>query len=143
MLKSKIWAIVIVLIVFSGISSVYSQNDDVKKPKKTPEERAKMMTDRMNEKLQLSTDQYNTIYDLFLGNIQQNRADRQTYSGSKDELKKMIKERNKATRQKVKGLLTDEQKTKIKEMRKQRKMEKGKNKEGKKHKNKQNMKQYK
>lgn len=124
MLKSKIFSIAVILIIFIGTNALFAQQDNVTKPKKTPEERAKMMTDKLNDKVMLSTDQYNSIYDLLLNTVKQNMSDRQNYTGSKDDLKKMIKDRNKETRQKIKGLLTDDQKAKLKELRKERKMQK-------------------
>lgn len=130
MFKLKIFSIVIVSVMFISAGVLFAQAEGINKQKKTPEERAKMMTDKLNDIVQLSTDQYSTIYDLLLNNIQQNVSDRKTYTGSKEDLKFMIKERNKATRQKIRTLLTDDQIAKLKEYRKQHKPQGQINKQG-------------
>jgi Spy/CpxP family protein refolding chaperone len=138
MIKSKIFSIVVILIALIGINTTFAQvNDDVKKPKLTPEERAKMITDKMQKRLSLSESQYQSIYDIILVRITERRKEREQFQGERKAFRESQKEKNKAAKQQIKSILTDEQKAQLKEMKKQRKMEKGnKNKEGRKHKNK-------
>ena len=58
----KLFIIVFITLVYSGIS--YSQSYD--KSGKTPEEKATKMADRMKQNLSLSDDQYKQIYNLAL-----------------------------------------------------------------------------
>ncbi|RPI16184.1 MAG: hypothetical protein EHM58_12350 [Ignavibacteriae bacterium] len=130
MTKSKIFSIVAILIVFLSINILNAQSDDVKKTKKTPEERAKMVADRMQKKLELTDVQYQSIYDVLLTNFQQRAKDREQFQGEKKAFKKSQREKRKAAREQIKNILTDEQKAKMKELRKQNKMNKKKNKDG-------------
>lgn len=137
MFKSKIFSIIVILIALIGLNTTFAQvNDDVKKPKKTPEEIAKMVTDRMQKRLNLTDAQYQSIYDIMLARITERRKEREQFQGEQKAFRETQREKNKAAREQIKSILTDEQKAQIKEMRKQKKMEKGKkNKEGRKHKN--------
>lgn len=63
---------ILFLLITTFSISIYAGNDSLPKTKenakefkdKTPDERAKSITDMMNEKLKLSSTQYKSIYDI-------------------------------------------------------------------------------
>lgn len=109
----KIKAIVLVgLVSMLSITTVSAQD----KEKKTPQERATMLTERMDKALILTADQKAKISELNLGVALKNEKIRKDTSLSKDKKKEAL-EANKATRDmNLKMILTPEQFAKVQKM---------------------------
>jgi hypothetical protein len=120
-IKSLSFVILLALIITAG--NLFAQSND--KPKKTPEERAKFRTDKMKENLNLSDEQYQSVYSMILSNIQERKNLREQYGTDKEGFKKAMKERRKTNKDQLKNILNDDQKAKLKEMRKQHHQNKG------------------
>jgi len=110
--KIMITIITIVILAISGLS--YSQDDtqkDVKKQYKcTPTEKATKITDRLNKRLNLTSEQYNKIQKLYTDNISYRREIRSKDLISKSE----IKQKREEFLNGIKSILTDEQQKKMK-----------------------------
>lgn len=109
----KIKAIVLVgLVSMLSITTVSAQD----KEKKTPQERATMLTERMDKALVLTADQKAKISELNLGVALKNERIRKDASLTKDKKKEAL-EANKATRDyNLKMILTPEQYAKVEKM---------------------------
>lgn len=109
----KIKAIVLVgLVSMLSITTVSAQD----KEKKTPQERATMLTERMDKALVLTADQKSKISELNLGVALKNERIRKDASLTKDKKKEAL-EANKATRDyNLKMILTPEQFAKVEKM---------------------------
>lgn len=126
--------LMLVMIVF-GLSllssTVYSQD----KQKKTPEEFAKMRSEKMSTTLSLDENQKSQIYQLFLDQHSQWQKDKETYKNDKESFKKLRKENRETMKSKMQSILTTEQYTKWQEHKKSKhEKHKGKKKLHKKHK---------
>ena len=104
---NKCLIMLIFIMFFSNV--VFSQN--VKKGYRyTPEELAKIKIDEMNPVLDLTEDQQNYIYDLYVKYIKDKREDEITYRYYNNDIKKIIrKERLKEFKNSLKRVLTPEQ----------------------------------
>ncbi|MBP6090824.1 MAG: hypothetical protein KA521_06180 [Crocinitomicaceae bacterium] len=109
----KIKTIVLVgLVSMLSITTVSAQD----KEKKTPQERATMLTERMDKALVLTADQKAKISELNLGVALKNERIRKDASLTKDKKKEAL-EANKATRDmNLKMILTPEQYAKVQKM---------------------------
>ena len=116
--KNLVKMILAVIITLMGINAL-AQNDT--KPKRTPEEIAQKMTDKMNEKLGLNSEQYQSVYSLFLENAQWRQQNMQSFNGDKEAMKQAFKERMQQNKTKLQSILTTEQFNKLKEIRKENK----------------------
>lgn len=114
-MKNPIALLIIVLIAAFSVSTIQAQNKDFK-PKKTPEERAQKITDKLNEKLSLSSDQYSKIYIIFLSHAQQ--ADQIRSSSDKQSRKDQMKSLRQSTDSQVQSVLSSEQLQKYNEIKK-------------------------
>jgi lipopolysaccharide export LptBFGC system permease protein LptF len=112
-----------VIIFFAFAAGGFAQNDGVK-TQKTPEEKAKKITDRMNTTLNLTPDQYTKTYNLYLNKIQKREQ-------KMEQMKEARKKENEEFRNSLKGILTDEQYSTLEQKRKEMK-EKNGDKKGKK-----------
>jgi hypothetical protein len=92
------------------------------RPKKTPEERATLISERLKTELNLTDDQHTSVYNIFLDAQKQREIDKQTYGNDKEAFKKARKETNQKVRESMKSVLTQDQITKLKELRKQNKI---------------------
>lgn len=117
--RNLIKTLFIAILIFTG-SNAFAQNDGTR-PKRTPEEIAQKRADKMNEKLQLSSDQYKSVYNLFLENAQWRQQNMQSFGGDKEAMKKAFKERHLQNKEQLKNILSSEQITKLKEIRKENK----------------------
>ena len=124
MFKLKLFSFVLLLAVLISTGNIFAQVND--KPKKTPEERAKFRADKMKENLNLTDEQYQSIYSMMLTNMLDRKSLREQYSTDKEGFKKAMKEKRKNNREQLKNILNDDQKAKMKQMRKQHRHEKGK-----------------
>lgn len=80
-----------------------------KKERKTAEERATAMTEKMTTKLELTEDQKAQIQDINLGIAQKNDAIRSNTSLSREEKMKQMQENHQARDTMYQKVLTDEQ----------------------------------
>ena len=109
----KIFIIVFITLVYSGIS--YSQSYD--KSGKTPEEKATKMADRMKQNLSLTDDQYKQIYNLALEKAKTHASNKEKNKTLDKETRKSMKMQNKAEyRKQLEGILNQEQITKMKSL---------------------------
>lgn len=84
--------------------------------KRTPEERAKMQTEKLTEKLLLSEDQINKVYEINLGVDRQNELLREDASLTSDVKKEGLSANNEARKGKIKQVLNPEQLKKYESM---------------------------
>jgi len=84
--------------------------------KKTPEERAKMQTERMTEKLLLNPDQKAKVYEINLQIDKKNQAVHQDKSMLAETKKATMDSNNQTRKEMIKAVLTPEQNQKFDEM---------------------------
>jgi len=118
--KIHLTALILIFAIFISLVSSYAQVNE-KHLKKTPEEIARKIADKLQDELQLSDTQYDQVYEIFVKHITQVQADREKY-GKEDseEMKNAIMERRKNLRSELENVLSDEQMEKLKELRKKR-----------------------
>lgn len=128
-MKTSVVIIMIALLSTAfTVNKVNSQVNDFK-PKKTPEERAQKLSERLSEKLTLTTEQRSSIYDIMLSHFQQADQIRAAETDKKTR-RSQIKNLRQSTDLQIQSVLTDEQKVKYEELRQMMK-EKRKQKKGK------------
>jgi hypothetical protein len=120
MLKSII-ALLIILFLSPGI---FSQEQEVK-PKKTPEERADNISQRMQKHLELNDEQKLSVHDALLDAFKQKETDRELYKNDKEARRKAAKKRFEKLDSRFREILTTEQYKKF-DVHKQKKIEKRK-----------------
>ncbi len=109
----KLFIIVFITLVYSGIS--YSQSYD--KSGKTPEEKATKMADRMKQNLSLSDDQYKQIYNLALEKAKTHASNKEKNRTLDKETRKSMRMQNNAEyRKQLEGILNQDQITKMKSL---------------------------
>jgi hypothetical protein len=113
MFKQKFITSLFFIAVLFSASYMYAQDQDPK-PKKTPEERAATMADRMKKNLELTDEQYNSVYPLLLEAAKQKDADREQIRAIKQSAKERF-EKNEAS---LKEILTPDQFNKYQEHKK-------------------------
>ncbi|HMS33530.1 MAG TPA: hypothetical protein PKC91_05520 [Ignavibacteria bacterium] len=130
MIKKKSLALGLLLIIFTFTSaSVFSQQ--MEKVKKTPEERAAKMSERMKKNLSLTDEQYKQVYNLFLSKAQDMKNNKEKLMGMDKEARKQMKMNSREEfKKQLSGILNPDQMKKFEENKK-------KHKEGKIKKNKQ------
>lgn len=116
-LKTKF--ILILALVAISVSSFAQDKDS--KTNKSPEERAKVSTERMKTSLNLTDEQYSKIYDLNLQMIK----DRKDFKESKSKLDGERKKKSSEYRNSMKNILTEEQFKNMKKVHKDKKFKKG------------------
>ncbi|HMS64428.1 MAG TPA: hypothetical protein PKD83_04145 [Ignavibacteria bacterium] len=138
MLKKKLsqpFLLIFIFLLYTG--TVFSQNDQKnnddtykhhEKVKKSPEERATKMTDRMNKNLSLSDGQYKEIYNLFLNRANEHAQNKEKYKSLDKESRKQLRNENKETfRKQLESILNKDQIAKLQEMKaKHKEKKKGK-----------------
>jgi len=130
------WKTIVIIIMISLVSSftvnrVYSQVEDLK-PKKSPEERAKKMSEKMTKVLSLTNDQQSQAYNIVLSHCQKADEIRAT-APDKAVCKEQMKLLRQSTDTQITAILTDEQVQKYNElkqkMKERKQQKKGKQKE--------------
>jgi hypothetical protein len=116
MRNSKLITVIIILFVFTvtglNIAQDNSQTGEKKKYKHTPEEQAKIITDKMKSHLNLTDEQYGKILKLQTDNITYKRDLREKDLISKSE----IKQKREAFRSGINNTLTADQMKKMDKM---------------------------
>jgi len=121
MKTTKLYMTLIYVLAFLALSvSSFAQDKD-SKVSKTPEEKAKIRTERLKTSLNLTDDQYSRIYNLNLQRIKESQEFRENNAKMREERGK----KNEEYRSSFKSILTDEQKTAMKNMHKEKKFKKG------------------
>ena len=115
-----ITALIYILALLTISVSSYAQDKD-SKPKKTPEERATLITDKMKSSLNLTDDQYSKVYELNLQRIKERQALKEERSKTDSDIKKKRSEYMTS----LKSILTDEQYQTLKKIQKEKKSKKG------------------
>lgn len=115
-----------VLVLSTG--NAYSQQDS----KKTPEERAAKISEKMKEKLSLSDEQQKQVYDIMLSHVNEMKG---LKNSTEDKTLKheKIKSLRESTHSKMNSILSSEQQVMLEKFRQERKA-KLKDHKGKKHK---------
>lgn len=109
------------IIVSFGVNAQTGKMTKLESSKaKTPEERAKVQTDRMKSELTLTNDQYEKAYQINLGIIQKNKG-LQEQKMTSEERRNAVKQNNEARMAMLKDVLTADQYTKLQEKLKERK----------------------
>ncbi len=109
------------IIVSFGVNAQTGKMTKLQSSKaKTPEERAKVQTDRMKSELTLTNDQYEKAYQINLGIIQKNKG-LQEQKMTAEERRNAVKQNNEARMSMLKDVLTADQYTKLQEKLKERK----------------------
>jgi len=131
MIKKNLTAIAVVLFALVSISgNLFAQNED--RSKKTPEEKATKIADRMKQNLSLTDEQYKQVYSIFLTKVQNKMNNKEKYKSMDKESRKQLKKQSKdEMRKQFENILNAEQLTKMKEMKEKHKQNRGKNKDGK------------
>lgn len=125
--KSLAIGLLLILIAFTS-ANVFSQQNE--KAKKTPEERATKMTDRMKKNLSLSDEQYKQVYNLFLSKAQEMKSNKEKFMGMDKEARKQMKMTNREEfKKQLSGILNPDQMKKFEDNMKKHKD--GKNKKNK------------
>lgn len=129
MIKKKSLALGLLLIIFAFTSAnVFSQQNE--KVKKTPEERATKMSERMKKNLSLSDEQYKQVYNLFLSKAQEHKNNKEKFMGMDKEARKQMKMNSREEfKKQLSGILNPDQMKKFEENKKKHK--EGKNKKNK------------
>jgi LAS superfamily LD-carboxypeptidase LdcB len=131
MKTTKLYVTLIYVLAFLVISvSSFAQDKDSKE-NKTPEEKAKFRTEKLKTSLNLSDDQYSKVYNLNLQRVKDDKEFRESNSKLRDDREK----RNTEYKSSFNNILTDDQKTALKKMHKDKKFKKG-------HRNKHHHKKY-
>ena len=105
--KSLAIGLLLILIAFTS-ANVFSQQNE--KAKKTPEERATKMTDRMKKNLSLSDEQYKQVYNLFLSKAQEMKSNKEKFMGMDKEARKQMKMTNREEfKKQLSGILNPDQ----------------------------------
>lgn len=130
-IKLKVTMVLILAIIAMSVSSIAQDKDS--KTKKSPEEIARISTERMKTSLNLSDEQSSRIYDLNLQKIK----DRKEFKENKSKLDGERKRKNSEYKNSIKSILTEEQFKKMKKIHKEKKFKKEKRNK-KEHRNKRN-----
>jgi len=131
MIKKNLTAFAVVLFtLITMYGTSFAQNED--RSKKTPEEKATKMADRMKQNLSLTDEQYKQVYDIFLTKIQNRRNNKDKYKNMDKESRKQLKKQNKdEIRKQFEKILNADQMNKMKDLKDKHKQNKEKHKEGK------------
>ena len=108
----------IALALFLGFGAVAQ---DKSHKDKTPEEKARMMTEKMQEKLDLTKDQYNKVYQLNLETAKQMQQMREQRNEDKEANRAQMKQFRAEREAKLNAVLTAEQQQKLEAMKAERK----------------------
>lgn len=120
----------IALLLLISLPALKAQNDTklttaagqrVKIPKKTPEQRAKILTDTLSSVVSLSADQYEKVYTSNVKFFIQKESLKSKKDSGLDEVKDKMKEISKTRKSEIAGILTQEQSEKWTEWKKVRK----------------------
>lgn len=106
----------LIMMVFFSAVSVYSQQDS----KKTPEERASKISEKMKEKLTLTDIQKEQVYDILLGHMNEMKGLRNS-TEDKTLKKEKIRSLRESTRNKINSVLSSDQQAKLEKFRQERK----------------------
>lgn len=124
-MKTKtIWTISIMLIaLFISSHNIFAQNNDQsytkkqEKVKKTPEEKATKVADRMKKNLSLSDEQYKEIYNLVFEKAGNKSLNKEKHKSMDKEARKELKKQNKeAFNKQIENILSKDQYAKWLEM---------------------------
>ena len=106
-IKNLLALSVLFLSVLFVSGNLYSQET---KQKKTPEEFATKMTDRMKQNLSLTDEQYKQVYSLMLIKAQDRINNKEKYKNLDKESRKQMKKQNRENfKKQLSGILTPEQ----------------------------------
>ncbi len=118
----KLNTTLVLILAFLAVSvSSFAQNKE-SKTTKSPEERAKITTERMKTSLNLSDEQSSKIYDLNL----QRMKDHKEFKESKSKVDSDRKNKRNEYKSSLKSILTEEQYNSMKQMHKDKKNKKDK-----------------
>lgn len=120
MKTTKLYSALIYVLAFLVISISSLAQDKDSKTIRTPEEKAKINSERLKTSLNLSDDQYTKIYDLNLQRIKDSKEFREIKLKFKEDRDK----KNTEYKNSLKSILTDDQIKSMKTMHKDKKIRK-------------------
>jgi hypothetical protein len=100
------------LIISFGVNAQKANLKKMDRNEKSPDQRAKIQTERMKTELNLTNEQYEKTYEINLGIIKKNRA-LQDQKMTTDERNAAVKQNNAARKEMLKNVLTSEQYSKM------------------------------
>ncbi len=112
--------IIFTALLFVGFTTLGFSQDRPQREKKTPEERAQLMTDNLAKKLSLTEKQKSEVYKI---NLDRAKEMDKSFAKSKDERKQAFEQQKKqfeASEEKLNKVLTDDQKKTYAELKAQR-----------------------
>ena len=120
MKTTKLYSVLIYVLAFLVISLSSLAQDKDSRTIRTPEEKAKLNSERLKTSLNLSDDQYTKIYDLNLQRIKDGKEFREIKLKFKEDRDK----RNTEYKNSLESILTDDQIKSMKKMHKDKKIRK-------------------
>ena len=115
-IRNLTFGIVVILMIFVGLTATASAQQD-KKSTKTPEEIAAKKADKLKSSLALTDEQYKQVYSVFLENVNRKMAEKESMKELDKEARKEVKKKRKEeTRAKLQSILTKEQMEKLEKM---------------------------
>lgn len=123
--KALMTLMMLAAFIVAGNNSYAQTTDQAPKQHtmKTPEERATMKATRLKEKLNLSSDQYNSVYSSILSAENQMQTLRNSGNTDKAAMREQMKKINISTNESINGTLTSDQQKQYKEWKEKRKSE--------------------
>jgi len=108
-MKAAVSKISLILVIFLFFASNLSFSQEISN-KKTPEERAQKITERMKTNLKLDESQSQKIYTLFLNHFNAVKTLKESNQGAdKSAIKEKMKDNRKELKEGIRNTLTDEQ----------------------------------
>lgn len=124
--------------VFAISNNAYSQRGD--KLKKSPEEMATKMADKMKTNLNLTDAQYRSVHDIIMNHMNDRQINKESWKDlTREERKSRMTQRREELRKQFSTVLTSEQMTKLDQMKKDFSKKRGDHKSGKQKKDKRNL----
>ena len=118
MRTTKLFMVLVYLVAFLALSiSSFAQDKEMKK---TPEEKAKLTSERLKTSLNLSEEQTSKIYELNLQRIK----DHKEFKENKQKQNSDMKQKRSEYKNSLKTILTDDQMKEMKKMHKEKKFKK-------------------
>lgn len=112
--------IIFTALLFMGLATVGFSQDRPQREKKTPEERAQLMTDHLAKKLSLSDKQKSEIYKINLDRAKEMDKSMAKTSAERKQAFEQQKKQFEASDEKINKVLTDDQKKSYAELKAQR-----------------------
>jgi len=132
--KTRILKVLLSLaVLFIASQNILAQDVNQDRQKKTPEERAKLHTEKMTKNLELTNDQASQVYDIMFSQATQVDALRNNKDITKESRKEQMKSIFQVSDSKLQGIFSKEQTEKWNKWKEKKKEKHMTKKKGKKH----------